>query len=240
MSARVNEFARRVYVAARNIGLAEPQARLAAAQASVETGYGKSVKGNNYFGIKAGKSWSGSVQNFRTWEEVNGQKVNVSDKFRKYENLEESLKDWVGTVTRRWPDAMIATTFEDAMRGLRYGRPDGYATDSHYGEKLAYVERRIGESYSPPTDELKNFLRKTEADADLSNLLAGERGVPQQATISDTQGVVDVNILATPVPRHKPGTMPLQAASWDEGERRSDMNLVSVRWCPTEWCNLCG
>jgi hypothetical protein len=43
----VNEFTRNVYIAAKNLGLPDPQARLAATQASLETAYGKSVKIGN-------------------------------------------------------------------------------------------------------------------------------------------------------------------------------------------------
>ena len=130
MASRVNDFVRRVYETARRIGLREPQARLAASQAALETGYGKSVKGNNYFGIKAGSSWDGPVQNFRTWEVENGNRVNITDKFRKYDSLEDSLVDWVETMERRWPGAMQAETFQDAAQGLRYGQRGGYASDA--------------------------------------------------------------------------------------------------------------
>ena len=43
----VNEFTRNVYIAAKNLGLPDSQARLAATQASLETTYGKSVKIGN-------------------------------------------------------------------------------------------------------------------------------------------------------------------------------------------------
>ena len=43
----VNEFTRNVYIAAKNLGLPDSQARLAATQASLETAYGKSVKIGN-------------------------------------------------------------------------------------------------------------------------------------------------------------------------------------------------
>lgn len=38
------------------------------AQAAIESGYGKSAYGNNFFGIKAGKSWTGETQLLKTWE----------------------------------------------------------------------------------------------------------------------------------------------------------------------------
>lgn len=143
MASRQQQFVERVYQAARNIGLAEPQARLAATQAALETGYGKSVKGNNYFGIKAGSSWGGATQNFRTWEEVNGKRVNITDEFRAYATPEESLRDWVSLMERRYPEALQADTFEQATKALRYGQRGGYATDSQYGNKLSFIEREF-------------------------------------------------------------------------------------------------
>lgn len=38
------------------------------AQAAVESFYGKSAPGFNFFGIKAGKSWTGETQKLKTWE----------------------------------------------------------------------------------------------------------------------------------------------------------------------------
>lgn len=206
MGSKVNDFSRRIYIAARNIGLADPQARLAAAQSSVETGYGRSVKGHNYFGIKAGRSWTGQVQEFQTWEEDNGNRVNIRDRFRKYNSLEESLKDWVRTVSARWPEAMSANSFEEAVEGLRYGKRGGYATDSQYGQKLAFVERRIGDAYSPPSEVLEQFVGRTEADADLQKLLAGDKRTSTSPSIFDTHGVGSLNVEATPVPKEKPGS----------------------------------
>ncbi len=162
MSSRAQKFVRRIYEAARNLGLADPQARLAASQAALETGYGKSVKGNNYFGIKAGRSWDGPTQDFRTWENVGGRRVNITDRFRKYDSPEDSLLDWVETMERRWPEAMRADTFEDAVEGTRYGRSGGYASDDDYGTKLASIERRIGDAFDPFNPGLAQYVEATE------------------------------------------------------------------------------
>lgn len=215
MSAHVNEFSRRVYIAARNFGLQDPQARLAAAQASLETLYGQSVKGNNYFGIKARSSWKGDVQSFQTWEEIGGKRVNKTDRFRKYDSIDDSLADWVETVSTRWPEAMSARTFADAAEGLRYGKPGGYATDRKYGQKLAYIERRIGEQYSPPSDALLRFKEDTENSALLQDILSGNQKPTGTSSIFDTHLMGLLNVEATPVPLRKPG-------------HRSHRNEVSV------------
>jgi hypothetical protein len=50
-----------VYDAAIAAGLTPAAAQVTAAQAMLETGWGKSVKGNNIFGVKAGSSWTGEL-----------------------------------------------------------------------------------------------------------------------------------------------------------------------------------
>lgn len=52
------------------------------AQAATESGYGKYAFGNNFFGIKAGSSWSGDTQKLKTWEcgkTGNASSDNISD-----------------------------------------------------------------------------------------------------------------------------------------------------------------
>ena len=128
-----------MYSAARRAGLPDPQARLAAAQASLETGYGRSVKGNNLFGIKAGQSWRGKTQRFKTWEEVNGKRKNIVDRFRAYDTIEDAVRDWAGLMARNFPDVMRAKSFKEAAKGLTKGRFGAYATDSKYTSKLANI-----------------------------------------------------------------------------------------------------
>jgi hypothetical protein len=143
------EFVRTVYEAARNIGLPDAQARVAAAQAAQETGYGQHVEGNNYFGIKAGDSWDGERQDVRTWEEINGRRVDITDSFRVYDNPEDSLRDWAEMVSRNFPDVMSASTFEEAAQGLNNGRYGSYATDSGYVSNLGWIERNIMADIEP-------------------------------------------------------------------------------------------
>lgn len=63
------------------------------AQAILETGWGKSeltTKANNYFGIKADKSWTGKKINMDT-KEYNDK--TIKDDFRQYDNRIDSFKD---------------------------------------------------------------------------------------------------------------------------------------------------
>jgi hypothetical protein len=144
-------FAEEIYQAAINIGLSDVQARVAAAQASQETQYGRHVAGNNYFGIKAGNSWDGPSQSVGTWEEINGRRVNIRDDFRVYETPEESLRDWASLMERNFPDVMSATTFDNAVQGLNNGRLGRYATDSRYTRNLGWIERNILDEVEPRT-----------------------------------------------------------------------------------------
>ncbi len=141
---RRQEFYNEVYGHAKAAGLDDTRAHLAASQASLETGFGKSVAGNNYFGVKAGSSWNGPTKDVRTWEEVGGRRQNITDRFRAYDNPVQSLRDWASTVGNKWSNAMSAPTFGQAVSALGAGRPGGYATDSKYGSKLNSIQGTYG------------------------------------------------------------------------------------------------
>jgi hypothetical protein len=141
--ASAKEYAQKVYEDALALGIPEPQARLAAAQSSIETGYGKDAPGNAYFGIKAGSSWNGPTQNLTTHEEVNGKRVKITDAFRAYDSPAQSLVDWWSTLQRKWPDAATADNFNDAVKGLKAGKKGGYATATNYPSAAKYVNRNF-------------------------------------------------------------------------------------------------
>lgn len=66
------------------------------AQAAIESNWGRSTlsaKYNNYFGIKAGKSWKGRTVNMKTGEVFNGKQVTISSNFRVYDSLSDSIRD---------------------------------------------------------------------------------------------------------------------------------------------------
>jgi flagellum-specific peptidoglycan hydrolase FlgJ len=99
------------------------------AQGVLETGWGSNVKGNNYFGIK------GEGQAFTTHEEVDGLMVKQKDKFRTYDSLEDSVRDYGLFLqeNKRYRPLLEAKTLDqqiDALAG------SGYATDSKYGDKI--------------------------------------------------------------------------------------------------------
>lgn len=134
-----DSFLSTAYTAARLSGLSDTQARLAASQAALESGFGRRAPGNNFFGVKATKSWTGKRQTFRTWEVENGVKVPKNAQFRAYATPEESFADWQRTLDRRWPGALTAETFPQATAALKAGQPGGYATDPAYASKLSRI-----------------------------------------------------------------------------------------------------
>jgi peptidoglycan hydrolase FlgJ len=109
------------------------------AQAALETGWGRSMVGNNVFGIKAGASWPGSQVTTTTHEVEAGQTVEREAAFRLYPSLDAAVQDYVALVggSRRY-QAVIGAGNDVAVyaQGLAAG---GYATDSDYASKLKAI-----------------------------------------------------------------------------------------------------
>jgi hypothetical protein len=141
---RQQEYYNEVYSNARELGYNDTQAHMAATQASLETGYGRSVKGNNHFGIKAGRSWAGPTVNFATKEEVNGNLIGIRDSFRGYQDMRDSIRDYGTFMSVAFPETWNAPDFNTAVKGLNNGKYGSYATDSKYGSKLGYINDRLG------------------------------------------------------------------------------------------------
>lgn len=105
------------------------------AVSALETGWGRQVKGNNYFGIK------GEGQSFETHEFIQGEKVQMVDSFRKYSSLEESFLDF-GRFLNQNRRYALALQEEDPERFAKSLQAAGYATDPEYGNKLISIIRR--------------------------------------------------------------------------------------------------
>lgn len=187
MASRQREFYGRVYNDARSAGLSDAQARLAASQASLETGYGKSAVGNNYFGVKAGSSWKGPVNNAGTWENVNGRNVNTNANFRAYENPFSSLLDWSSTLNRNFPSSYMADDFDTAVSGLNDGRFGSYATDPNYGSKLRSIDRN---NYGPQLGIMSVIDPPTPTQRPSGNPFDAILSEPQQPSFPATSSPV--------------------------------------------------
>jgi flagellar protein FlgJ len=133
--------------AAKKAGVANPEVigKLGASQTSLETGYGKHMAGNNAFGIKADASWTGPITEVMTKEFVKGVgMVNVMQKFRAYDKVEDSAKDYVAFLQKngRYKGVLSATNINDAIKAQA---ATGYATDPDYGSKLASITNTYGD-----------------------------------------------------------------------------------------------
>jgi flagellar protein FlgJ len=109
------------------------------AQAAIETGWGRSVVGNNLFGIKAGSSWTGAKVDAATHEYENGQLISITDAFRAYPNAEASVQDFVSLVQNS-PRYRAALGKADDVVGYAQALiSGGWATDINYVSKLQAV-----------------------------------------------------------------------------------------------------
>ena len=107
------------------------------AQAAIESNWGRSTlsaKYNNYFGIKAGKSWKGKTVNMKTGEVFNGQNVTITSNFRVYDSLVDSIRDRNRLLrTARYATVEPATTPRAQAEAIK---ASGYCTATNYVESI--------------------------------------------------------------------------------------------------------
>lgn len=111
------------------------------AQAILETGWFKFVKGNNIFGIKWINGCGFEAQEFMTYEWIKGVKTPMMAKFRKYNSIEESILDYGKFLTAtRYRGVLNSDNYREACENLY---KCGYSTDVEYPSKLIKL---IGEN----------------------------------------------------------------------------------------------
>ena len=131
-----------------------PNPNMYAAQAALETGWGKSPSAKfNFVGMKARKDQEGETK--KTTEiDKSGKKVKTKAKFAAFDSEEDSIKqhgnEWKGTLTK-------------TINGKQYS----YASDKNYLEPLSNIlkmygnttykptEREVATMYRPKTDKSK-------------------------------------------------------------------------------------
>lgn len=104
------------------------------AQACLETAYGKSeimMKANAIFGIKAFENWKGKTYSAKTREVYEGNPVTITDKFRAYNSIEESVSDYFNLICKseRYRKALVSESPKECIEAIKNG---GYATDPDY------------------------------------------------------------------------------------------------------------
>lgn len=140
---------------------------LTIAQAILETGWGKHSIGNNIFGIKANKYWTGKKKLVRTHEYVNGRKIYVNAWFRDYDSIYESLKDRYKFLQKPRYSKIVGE--KDYKKACYEIQKAGYATDPNYPKKLIRI---IEQNKLQEIDRIafesaknKNDEKKTSQDA---------------------------------------------------------------------------
>ena len=109
------------------------------AQSALETNWGRSVKGNAYFGIK-GQSPTGNSTTFSTHEyTLGGKRVGQIDRFRAYSNYADAASDYALLIQRKYAGAMAYRG--DPEKFAEAIARQGYATDPYYAEKLRSIIR---------------------------------------------------------------------------------------------------
>ncbi|MDZ4785576.1 MAG: glucosaminidase domain-containing protein [bacterium] len=111
-------------------------AMLCLAQAMLESEYGKSAPGNNFFGMKAPKHWQGETQTLKTSEYENGVKVRVSATFCAYSSFEESLSHWAEKLCQSPYYRGVVANFLNLDSCVQALHQSPYATDPKYDQKI--------------------------------------------------------------------------------------------------------
>ena len=125
LSGHVGNFVARMSASAQAASAASGvPAPLILAQAALESGWGKrEIRADdgkssfNLFGIKADKSWKGSVVEATTTEYVNGVAQKIQAKFRAYSSYEESFTDYAKFMTRnpRYANVLASANQTDRL-----------------------------------------------------------------------------------------------------------------------------
>jgi len=169
---RNQKFYNQIKQGALAAGASPIEADTIAAQASLETGYGKYPSGSfNYFGQK-GTSRDNTTR-LRTREVINGRSVMMNEPFKNYDSLDASIRDRMKTWSYKTKDA---ESVEDAVRRLQIpggGKIPGskeishgaYATDPNYVSAVASIARTYGGGGGIPSLRSTAIMKPTQKGA---------------------------------------------------------------------------
>lgn len=133
-------YAGHIASTAMSMGMNETQAGLAAAQASVETGFGEHSVGNNHFGIK---SETGPTVAATTQEHGPQGFYSTVESFAAFADPSESVEAYGQMMSENFSQAFTAESIADAIAGLDDGTYGSYATDPGYQGKVAAVYSNV-------------------------------------------------------------------------------------------------
>lgn len=115
-------------------------ASITLAQAALESSWGARAPGNNLFGIKADRSWTGPTVDVPTHEVISGERIAITDKFRRYSSYAESMIDHAQFLLKN-PRYAACFKQQDGAGWARALQAAGYATDPDYAKKLQDIMR---------------------------------------------------------------------------------------------------
>ncbi len=129
-------------------------ASLTIAQAILESGWGTSAlarKSNNLFGIK------GNGKNYKTFEYINGKRVDIVDSFKVYPDWETSVADHSNLFLRlsRYQNLIGERDYKTACEKVY---EDGYATAPNYTETLINIIERYKLYQYDNVNRIKQFI----------------------------------------------------------------------------------
>ncbi len=181
-----NEFytgiRKELYDAAVKKGLPNPDvvADIGAAQSSIETGYGKHVVGNNYFGIKSGGGVGDGSVSAQTGEHLGGKDVTMNQNFAAFNDRQNSAEGYVDFITKnpRYKGLINAKTKEEGLAAL--GK-SGYATDPNYQSKVgSVIASRTNNSSSLAKNDVTPQITKSQTGPALQQVTEATQAVKQQ------------------------------------------------------------
>ena len=176
---------------------AEVIAKLGATQSALETGYGKRTAGaENYFGIKArkGEEGSGNVKT-EEWDPKQQKMVVMEQKFRKYQNMQESAADYIKFLqeNQRYKDVLKSQSIDEA---IAQQSKTGYATDPEYIKKLLLILAQAEKTFVKQNTQVASNQQQTpdKTHATPSTQVASN----QQQTPDKTYAKPSTQIAAAP------------------------------------------
>lgn len=206
-----SDFYNSVYNTAVELGATDTQAHLAAAQASQETGYGRHVVGNNYFGVKASPSYDGETVDAETSEGEDAVSNRQNQTFRAYDGLKASVKNYMDVMANAFPDSWNATNIADAAKGLVSGKFGRYAKDVNYPGKIQSIANKLGAAqkyayaqepenvpvpYGPEDDPIANSQQAQALDGLSGVVNPIDTGNVETSSIAPVGGVPVVDVPA--------------------------------------------